>query len=154
MKDIAMTVLGLGGKVTDARAVTLDGTFSATTTVTLPDDSCNLAWALHTKMPDYLTVIRPHMTFGEAGSVFGRIEVVGAKSPGAIAQFSEHMSSRGISFATFRVSSGSEDASGGVNFNSTATLFSTKEINIEWLENEFAELAEKLDVQIDFTKAI
>ena len=50
MKEVTMTVLGNGGKICDTRAVTLDGTFSVTTTVELPEDSCNLAWALQTKL--------------------------------------------------------------------------------------------------------
>lgn len=150
MKEVAMTVLGLGGKISDARAVTLDGTFSVTATVSLPDDSCNVAWALQTKMPDYLVVVRPESSYGAAGSVFGRLEIVGASSAGAIAQFTENMAARGISFATFRVSDSTTEGSTKGDFNATATLQSSAPVDIDWLNGEFADLGEKLDLDIKF----
>ena len=120
------------------------GTFSVTSSVELPDDSCNLAWTLTTKIPDYVTVVRPDTP--SFGPIFGRVDVSNARTAGTLAQVSEYLASRGLSFATYR------SATDGDNFTATATLTSANEVNIEWLENEFAELGEKLDVDVSFTK--
>lgn len=147
LKEITMCILGNGGSVVETRAVNLDGTFSVTSTVDLPDDSCNLAWSLQTKLPDFVTVVRPEFSAG-AGSVFGRLDLTGARSAGVISQFTENIASRGMSFATFRM------AEGDGSYNATATLYSPTEVNTEWLENEFAEMSDKLDVHIKFEKTI
>ena len=146
-----MCILGLGGKVTDTRAVTLDGTFSVSSTVELANDSCNLAWALQTRLPDYLTVVRPESSPGSTtGGVFGRVEVVNAKTAGAISQLTEHIASRGMSFATFRSSQETSTGSTGAEtFTATGTLYassSTPPISFEWVSQEFAELADKVRV--------
>ena len=158
LKDITQTVLGLGAKITDARAVCLDGTFSATTSLVVADDSCNIAWALQTKLPDYVCVVRPEGTFG-ATDVFGRLTVSGFKSAGAIGQLADHLSSRGLSFATFRITQGTAAAEGvdGVTaapFGCAATLYSDTPVDFKWLEGEFAELGDKLDVHIKFEKGV
>ena len=119
------------------------GTFSVTSSVELPDDSCNLAWTLTTKIPDYVTVVRPDTP--SFGPIFGRVDVSNARTAGTLAQVSEYLASRGLICDD-------RSATDGDNFTATATLTSANEVNIEWLENEFAELGEKLDVDVSFTK--
>ena len=108
-----------------------------------------MAWALQTKIPDYLVVVRPEASYGATGKVFGRLDVVGANTTGSIVQLTENLSARGISFATFRIG----DSSTGDSFNATATLQSSAPIDFKWLDNEFADLGDKLDLDIKFVEA-
>ena len=149
LSDFTKVVMGHGGKISASRASALDGTFSVSQTIELPGDSAGLAWALQTKMPDFIVAIRPEGDALAASTTFGRIEIAHAGSMGIVAQVTEHCASRGLGFATLRM-----DQTADEFFTATAVLSSDTLVDVAWLEGEFAELGEKLDISIKFEKSI
>jgi len=147
LQEVTKCVMAQGGKISETRATALSGTFSVTNIVELEADSAAVAWELQTKLGDYMVAVRPKAPPNTFGDVFGRVEVQ-AESMGIIAQVTEHCADRGFGFATLRTSSSDS------TFNATATLSAKSAVDMTWLSNEFAELGEKLDVDIKFEKAV
>ena len=150
LSQVTRIVTAHGGKMHDTRAVTLGGTFSVTAEIELEDDSAGLAYALQTKLPDFITCMRPESDTEVAAGVFGRLEVSNAVAMGVISQMTEHVSSRGIGFATLRTSEHIEEGSSSPVFSMNATLSSTSKVDLQWLTSEFAELGEKLNCHVEF----
>ena len=153
LSQITKVITAHGGKMHDSRAVTLGGTFSVTAEIELEeDDSAGLAFALQTKLPDFITCMRPESETQIAAGVFGRLEVSQAAAMGVISQMTEHVASRGIGFATMRTSEHIVEGSSTPTFSMTATLNSPSEVDLQWLASEFAELGEKLNCHVEFDK--
>jgi glycine cleavage system regulatory protein len=133
LSQITRVITAHGGKMHDTRAVTLGGTFSVTAEIELEDDSAGLAFALQTKLPDFITCMRPESETQMAAGVFGRLKVTNAAAMGVISQMTEHVASRGIGFATMRTAEHIEEGSSTPVFSMNATLNSSSEVDHEWL---------------------
>jgi len=152
LAEVNRVITAHGGKIHDTRASSLGGTFAVTTEVELEEDSSAMAFALQTKLPDFITCMRPESEVEMAAAVFGRLEVTDAPAMGVISQMTEHVSSRGIGFATIRTSEHTESGSSSPIFSMTATLSAVGKVDTSWLTNEFMELGEKLNCHVAFEK--
>lgn len=148
LAEVSRVITSHGGKIHDTRATSLGGTFSVTTEVELGEDSSAMAFALQTKLPDFITCMRPESDIEAASAVFGRIEVSEATAMGVISQMTEHVASRGVGFATLRTSEYTEG--GTTTFSMTATLSAAGKVDTTWLTAEFMELGDKLNCRVEF----
>ena len=147
LTDVSRIIGENDGKIHDTRAQTLGGTFSMMAEVEVPKDSASLGFALNAQLPDFVTALRPEGETDHA-KVFGRLDLKRFKALPVLTAVAENMSSRSIHIATMRTS----DHSDAGYYSVTATLSSNKEVDYNWLEGEFAELADKLAIDLEFKK--
>lgn len=152
LSSVTRIITENGGKVHDTRATNLGGTFAVTTEIDFPGnvDSSAVGFALQSKLPDYVTCLRPEADTEAAAVIFGRLLVTEAKAMGVISQMTEQIASRGIGFATLRTSESTE--AGETSFTMSATLNSRTAIDFAWINSEFAELGEKLNCHVELVR--
>ena len=155
LAEFTKTVLGHGGTLGGSRAVVVSGSFSVSAVVFLPEEDSSLIaaldWSLKTSLKDYLVAIRPALD-ANPPSVFARIEVLAADEISLITQLADHVGARGMSIQTLRTHH-KLDGDGDDVYTAIATIATAKpkeEIDVAAVENEFYEMAEKLDVSIKF----
>ena len=153
LTDFTRVVLGVGGTIGGSRAVTVSGTFTMSAVVFLPDEDHSLVAEfsnnLQTAMPNYVTGIRPAKS--ERNMVFCKLDIKANKEYGLIAQISDHIKSRGFSFASLRTHQ-RQSPDGDDVFTAVAVIMHPpgKKPDILTVEKEFYEMGDKLDVDVKF----
>jgi glycine cleavage system regulatory protein len=151
LSEVNRIIAAHGGKVHDTRVATLGGTFAVTTEIEVDSDSSAIQFALQSRLPDYVTCLRPEAPTEAAAVIFGRLVVTEAKAMGVVSQIAEEITSRGIGFATLRTSESVED---GVvkEYTMNATLNSRAALDIAWIDSEFAHLGDKFNCRVELVR--
>ena len=149
LKEMTQVINDNGGTIHDTRATSLGGLFSVTTEVAVKEDSAAMSFALQSALNDYHVVVRPETEMEAAPQMFGRIEVTKAPALAVLSNIMEHATSSGINLSTLRTDE-CKDSLG--THKMTATLSSTKPVDIKWIEQSILELGVKYDCCIEFEK--
>jgi len=148
LTDVSKVISESDGKIHNTRAQSLGGTFSMMAEVEVATDSAALGFALQSKLPGFVTTLRPETAEDAQAAVFGRLDLKKYRSHLVLNRVTESITSHAISIATLRTSEHPEDD----YLSATATLASSGEVDYNWLEGEIAELADKLNIDLEFKK--
>jgi len=169
LSSFTRTVLGQGGTLGGSRSMEVSGTVSISSVVYLPDAGsegatavAELTWALQTSLQGFLVSIRP-ADHTNPPTIFARVTVAGADRMGILSELADHLDTRDIQLATMRTQTDASrygpDGIEGTDddeeplYSAVATLASFKpELDVEWIENELYEFAEKADLTVDFQR--
>ena len=148
MNEVSRIITENDSKVHDTRAQALGGTFSMMAEVEVVKDSAALGFALQSSLPGYVTTLRPEGEVEAEAVVFGRLDLKRFPALAVVSRVTEAIASHSIGIATLRTSEHSEGY-----YSATATLSSpSKDVDYQSLEIEFAELADKLNIDLEFKK--
>jgi len=175
LTSFCRAVVGQGGTLGGSRSMAVSGTTCISSVVFLPDDQAatpeaaieavsKLTWSLQTNLQDFMVNVKP-ASFTTPPTIFARVKVSGANRMGILAELADHVGSRSINLSTMRAQTdASRYGADGIEgtdddedplYTAVITLSShnSKE-DVEWIEKEIYELADKMDVAIDFEKLI
>jgi len=175
LTDFTRAVMGQGGSLGGSRSMAVSGTTSISSVVFMPEEASSSAesatetisklnWALQTSMQDFLVNVRAAKETVPP-IVFARVTVTGAERMGILAELADHVGSRSIHLATMRAhTDASRYGADGIEgtdddedplYNVVITLSSQNAAeDVEWIEKEIYELADKMDVAVAFEKLI
>lgn len=148
LNEVSRIIAESESKVHDTRAQTLGGTFSMMAEVEVTKDSSALGFALQSSLPGFVTTLRPEGEVEAEAVVFGRLDLKRFPALSVMGRVTDSIASQSIGVATLRTSEHTDDG----YFSATATLSSSTEVDYKWLESELAELADKLDIDLEFKR--
>jgi len=169
LTNFTRTVAGQGAMLGGSRAMEVSGTVSIASVVYVDESAdgaadavSGLQWALQSNLSGFIVSVRPALQ-SNPPSVFARVTVSGADRMGILAEMADHAESRSIQVSTMRTHTdagqygpdgieGTEDDEPPI-YTAVCTLAShNPDVDIEWIENELYEFAEKADLNVQFER--